>query len=236
MYKFKTSEQNNDKATEFETKSLLYLLTKIKGHSGISLFIIDCFNDVTGISEDYSDSWDIQSKNVASLTPRTVGKALYTLFANYVSEISFGHFILYLPQLKESYVENNSTEVFDISNFKKTKVPDVKAGLIAEIERRNDPDINTPDVLSKLDQFLFDVVFVFDKYGKNDYIKSIIEFKNVSKLDDEFLIRIFDEIRTQQASKKSEVYMGKKLLQSKKQRNLKKIYIGKILNCLLLIE
>lgn len=77
MYKFKTSEQNNDKATEFETKSLLYLLTKIKGHSGISLFIIDCFNDVTGVAEDYSDSWDIQSKNVASLTPRTVGKALY---------------------------------------------------------------------------------------------------------------------------------------------------------------
>ena len=26
MYKFKTSEQNNDKATEFETKSLLYML------------------------------------------------------------------------------------------------------------------------------------------------------------------------------------------------------------------
>lgn len=52
MYKFKTSEQNNDKATEFETKSLLYLLTKIKGHSGISLFIIDCFNDVTGVAED----------------------------------------------------------------------------------------------------------------------------------------------------------------------------------------
>lgn len=76
MYKFKTSEQNNDKATEFETKSLLYLVTKIKGHRGISLFIIDCFNDVIGVFEDYSDSWDIQSKNVASLTPRTIGKAL----------------------------------------------------------------------------------------------------------------------------------------------------------------
>lgn len=50
MYKFKTTEQTNDKATEFETKSLLYLLTKIKGCSGISLFIIDCFNDVTGMS------------------------------------------------------------------------------------------------------------------------------------------------------------------------------------------
>jgi hypothetical protein len=30
MYRFKTSEQNNEKATEFETKSLLYLMTKIK--------------------------------------------------------------------------------------------------------------------------------------------------------------------------------------------------------------
>lgn len=211
MYKFKTSEQNNDKATEFETKSLLYLLTKIKGHSGISLFIIDCFNDVTGIAEDYSDSWDIQSKNVASLTPRTVGKSLYTLFTNYVSDISFGHFILYLPQLKESYVEDVSVETFDISNFKNTKVADVKDGLIAEIERRNDPDVNEPVALSKLDRFLSDVVFVFDRYGKSDYIKSIIEFKNVSNLDDEFLIRIFDEIRAQQATKKIKNVYGQEV-------------------------
>lgn len=211
MYKFKTSEQNNDKATEFETKSLLYLLTKIKGHRCISLFIIDCFNDVTGVSENYSDSWDVQSKNVASLTPRTVGKALYTLFANYASDISFGHFILYLPQLKESYVENISIEIFDISNFKRTKVSDVKEGLIAEIKRRNDPDINTPAVLSKLDQFLFNVIFIFDKYDKSDYIKSIIEFKNVSKLDDEFLTRIFEEIRMQQASKKIRSVYGQEV-------------------------
>ena len=234
MYKFKTSEQNNDKATEFETKSLLYLLTKIKGHSGISLFIIDCFNDVTGVSENYSDSWDIQSKNVASLTPRTVGKALYTLFANYVSNIPFGHFILYLPQLKESYVENISTEVFDISNFKKTKVPDVKAGLIAEIERRNDPDINTPAVLFKLNQFLFDVVFVFDKYGKSDYIKSIIEFKNVSKLDDEFLIRIFDEIRTQQASKKIRSVYGQEVASIQEAEKFEKNIYRKDIDSLLL--
>lgn len=235
MYKFKTSEQNNDKATEFETKSLLYLLTKIKGHSGISLFIIDCFNDVTGVAEDYSDSWDIQSKNVASLTPRTVGKALYTLFANYVSDISFGHFILYLPQLKESYVEDISVETFDIDNFKNTKVADVKDGLIAEIERRNDPDVNEPVALSKLDQFLSDVVFAFDRYGKSDYIKSIIEFKNVSNLDAEFLNRIFDEICAQQATKKSKMYTAKKLPQFKKQKNLKKTSTEKISNCLLLI-
>ena len=222
MYKFKTSEQNNDKATEFETKSLLYLLTKIKGHSGISLFIIDCFNDVTGVAEDYSDSWDIQSKNVASLTPRTVGKALYTLFANYVSDISFGHFILYLPQLKESYVEDVSVETFDIGNFKNTKVADVKDGLIAEIERRNDPDVNEPVALSKLDQFLSDVVFAFDRYGKSDYIKSIIEFKNVSNLDAEFLNRIFDEIRAQQATKKIRNVYGQEVASIQETEKLEK--------------
>ncbi len=202
MYTFKTSERNNEKATEFETKSLLYLLTKVKGHSSVDLFIIDCFNDVTAISDNYSDSWDIQSKNVASLTPRTVGKALYTLFSNYVSDIPFGHFILYLPQLKETYVKDVSAELFTIKNFKDTKFADIRGGLKSEIERRDDPDINTPTSLSKLDYFLSDVIFVFDKYGKSDYIKSIIEFKNLSRLDDDFLIRIFDEIRTYQAAKK----------------------------------
>lgn len=202
MYKFKTSEQNNDKATEFETKSLLYLLTKIKERGTVDLFIIDCFNDVTGVTEHYSDSWDIQSKNVASLTPRAVGKALYTLFANYVSDISFGHYILYLPRLKDAYVVDPSIEVFDISNFKSTKIAHVMLGLRTEIERRNDTDVYTSNNMTKVDQFLSEVVFVFDRYGKSDYIRSIIQFKNVARLEDEFLTRIFEEIRILQAAKK----------------------------------
>lgn len=202
MYKFKTSEKNNDKATEFETKSLLYLLTKIKGHDDVNLFIIDCFNDVTGVSENYAKSWDVQSKNVASLTPRTVGVALYTLFANYVSDIDFGNYILFLPQLKTIYLEDASLEVFSTDNFKQTKIEDIKKGLTNEIARRNDPDVHTPDSLSKLDSFLADVIFIHDRYGKSDYIKSIIDFKNVARLNDEFLTRIFDEIRAQQTAKK----------------------------------
>lgn len=211
MYKFKTSEQNNEKATEFETKSLLYLLTKIKGHSKVDLFIIDCFNDVTGASEHYTDSWDVQSKNVASLTPRTVGKALYTLFANYVSDICFGHYILYLPQLKEAYINDIALESCDISNFKSTKVSAIKEGLIQEIERRNDPEIINTKYSKDVDEFLPKVIFVFDHYGKSDYIKSIIEFKNLNRLDESFLVRIFDEIRTQQASKKIKCVFGEEV-------------------------
>ena len=202
MYRIKTSERNNDKATEYETKSLLYLLTKIKGHRSIDLFIIDCFNDVTGVAEGYKDSWDIQSKNIASLTPRKVGIALYTLFANHVSDLSFGHYILFLPPLKDSYVNDVTAEVFQIDNFVTGKTKDVKSGLESEIERRNDADVNTSANLAKIDAFLSEVIFITDRYNKSEYIKSIIKFKNLSSLKDEFLIRIFEEIRAKQAVKK----------------------------------
>lgn len=202
MYTIKTSERNNDKATEYETKSLLYLLTKIKGHRSIDLFIIDCFNDVTGIAEGYKDSWDIQSKNVASLTPRKIGIALYTLFANYVSDLSFGHYILFLPPLKNGYVNDVTSEVFQIDNYVTSKTKYIKSGLESEIERRNDAVVNTASNLAQIDSFLTNVIFITDRYNKSDYIKSIIEFKNLSSLKDEFLIRIFEEIRAKQAVKK----------------------------------
>ncbi len=103
MYKIKTSERTNDKATELETKSLLYLLTKIKGKNNVDLFIIDCFNDVTGSSSDYKKTWDVQSKGVSSLTPRTIGIGLYTLFSNYISDIDFCHYILYATNKRYLY-------------------------------------------------------------------------------------------------------------------------------------
>lgn len=202
MYRIKTSERNNDKATEYETKSLLYLLTKIKGHRTINLFIIDCLNDVTGVAEGYRDSWDIQSKNVASLTPRKVGIALYTLFANYVSDLSFGHYVLFLPPLKDIYVNDGTAEVFQIDNFVKEKTESIKNGLESEIERRNDADVNTAANLAQIDAFLSEVIFITNRYSKSEYIKSIIKFKKLSSLKDEFLIRIFEEIRAKQAVKK----------------------------------
>lgn len=202
MYRIKTSERNNDKATEFETKSLLYLLTKIKDHQKIDLFIIDCFNDVTGAKRDLKESWDVQSKGVASLSPKTIGVALYTLFANYVSDIDFTHYLLFSPPIKEIYLDDPSLETFDIKNFKKEKIVKIKEGLEDEIVRRNDSDMNNASNLSAIDSFLDRVIFIIDRCQKADYIKSIIEFKNIDHLDDAFLIKIFDEIRVLQSAKK----------------------------------
>ncbi len=211
MYKIKTNERNNQKATEFETKSLLYLLTKAKDHESVDLFIIDCFNDVTGASSNYQFSWDIQSKGVASLTPRTIGVALYTLFSNYVSDIDFGHYILYIPPVKDSYIEHSNDQVFDVSNFKSEKYVSLLAGLQDEIKRRNDPDVNTASNLRQIDEFLGKVIFVTDCYNKSDYIRSIVEFKNINQLDDPFLSKIFDEIRNYQALKKIKNVYGTEL-------------------------
>lgn len=51
MYKFLYTERNNEKATEFETKSLLYLLSMREDSNEIDTFLIDCFNDVTGTNK-----------------------------------------------------------------------------------------------------------------------------------------------------------------------------------------
>ena len=212
MYKIKTSERNNDKATEFETKSLLYLLTKIKGNSNVDLFIIDCFNDVTGVTNDYKESWDVQSKGVSSLTPRKIGISLYTLFSNYISDINFDHYILYMPPIKSIYIDDISAETFGITNFKKANVTKIKEGLQEEIARRKDPDINSTSKLLLLDKFLERVTFIIDHYNKADYIRSIIEFKNVDRLENTFLTCIFDEIRNQQAAKKIRNVFGEQLV------------------------
>lgn len=212
MYKIKTSERNNDKATEFETKALLYLLTKVKGNKHVDLFIIDCFNDLTGVTNDYRESWDVQSKGVASLTPRKIGIALYTLFSNYVSDIDFSHYIIFLPPINNKYLYDFSATTFGIANFNETKIIKIKQGLHEEIVRRKDSDINTAPKLLLLDQFLESVTFVIDHFNKADYIRSIIEFKNIDRLDDDFLNCIFDEIRNQQATKKIRNVFGEELV------------------------
>ena len=202
MYTIKTSERNNDKATEFETKSMLYLMTKSPNGDSVELFIIDCFNDVTGVGYEVTDTWDIQSKGVASLTPAKIGRALYTLFANYVSDIDFGHHILYIPVPKNEYIVNSDEESFDMSNFKEKNRSRIKEGLTKEIHDRADSDVDTPANALMVDSFLEKVLFVTDRYEKADYIRAIIQFKNIADMTDEFLNRIFDEIRSTQAIKK----------------------------------
>ena len=118
MYIFETTEQNNAKANDFETKSLLYLMSFKSDSTDIDSFFVDCFNDITGVSNDLLKLWDVQSKNVASLTPRTIGRHLITLFQNFISPLEFYEYILFIPKLKEDYLNDITLTEFKIDNFK----------------------------------------------------------------------------------------------------------------------
>ncbi len=52
-YTFKNTEINNKKASDFETKSLLYLIGNKKE---IEYVTFDCFNDVSGVNKQHDKS------------------------------------------------------------------------------------------------------------------------------------------------------------------------------------
>lgn len=216
MYTFKTTERTNDKATEFETKSLLYLMTKVKGHDKIDVFIIDCFNDVSGANPKITEVWDVQSKGVSSLTPRKIGASLYTLYDNFASKLTFHHYILFMPVLRTGYLCDENLEIFDFSNFLTTKQSEVAEGLQVEAIRRYNtehPDSKieclSVDEIAKVSEFLLKALFVTDRYQKFEYVKDVIIFKDSDLKSDEFFTHIFDEIRVIQSGKKIKNIAGK---------------------------
>ena len=137
MYKFLYTERTNEKATEFETKSLLYLLSMREDSDEIDTFLIDCFNDVTGINRNCNKLWDVQSKGVKSLNPKKIGRALITLFENYISDINFHFYILFFPKISNIYFVDDSQILFGIDNFKQNHIQKIKDGLLEEYINRH---------------------------------------------------------------------------------------------------
>lgn len=195
MYSFLHTEQTNDKASEFETKSLLYLFSMRDDSSEIDTFIIDCFNDVTGANNNCDKLWDVQSKGKKSLRPSTIGESLITLFENCISQINFDYYILFFPKLKDIYFIDNDISVFKINNFKKQYISKITEGLQKEYERRNNKCINE----NAMKKFLNEVNFVVDTNTKSKYVKNIMDLKKYFGKNEEFFECIFNEIRDRQS-------------------------------------
>ncbi|WP_438467993.1 hypothetical protein [Streptococcus pluranimalium] len=200
MYVFNTTEQNNAKANDFETKSLLYLMSFKSDSIDIDTFFVDCFNDITGVSNDLMKLWDVQSKNVASLTPRTIGRHLITLFQNFRSSFDFYEYILFIPKLKENYLYDITLTEFKISNFK--DMSKIKVRLEDEFKRRqNLTSLDSTHDL-QINNFLQQIYFVTGDSSKAIYIKNIIQFKSNIR-DDAFFDSIFNEVRSKQTELKN---------------------------------
>lgn len=194
-YTFTKTERNNFKASNFETKSLLYLAANGGKYKDIVILTIDCFNDVAGMC-DQENLWDIQAKGEKNLTPRKIGNYLITLYENYLSEFRpyFQEFVFFMPQLHERYLVDTSLSTYGIDNFKEEQRSKVIEGL------KNTAKL---DVNIDISAFLEMVLFVEDRSEESTYIKGIMQFKT-SKLNDEnFYTAIFKEIRDRQTALKN---------------------------------
>ncbi|MDH5033981.1 hypothetical protein [Chryseobacterium cucumeris] len=199
-YTFKNTEINNEKASVFETKSLLYLIGKSPDKKHIEYITFDCFNDVSGIDKGFKNIWDIQSKNEANLSPKKIGKYLFTLFDNYLSSFNFKEFIFFCPKLKDDYKIDKGLLSYNLSNIVKSTFNRIKKGLEEEAKRVKG---TTTDYSSKIDSFLSQVLFVEDNYTEYEYLKFITKFKNKNLKTDDFYLTVFKELRDIQSSKKN---------------------------------
>lgn len=198
MYTFKNTEINNKKATDFETKSMLYLLGMRSDSAEIEIITVDCFNDVTGSNLDFSKLWDVQSKNHSSLPPSKIGESLSTLYDNFISSISFSEYILFIPKLTRDYLIDSSLNVYGYSNVNLKQKKGIENKLKEKINGNNLG--NVPPLFF---DFLSKVTFVEDNKKISTYIKMISKFKNKRSIPEEIYERIFNEIRNAQASLKN---------------------------------
>lgn len=231
-YTFKNTEINNEKASIYETKSLLYLIGKSDFKKDVEYITFDCFNDVSGIDKNGNNIWDIQSKNVKDLNPKKIGKSLFTLFDNSISAFNFKAYIFYCQQLKNIYKIDELQRIYNYSNIEKETFSKIKIGLTEEVKRVKGESMDYSD---KIDSFLRNVLIVEDDTTPQDYLKGIVKFKNKSLKNDEFYLTIFKELQNIQSAKKNSSIEGKTIYRIldviQFERHLKTLDIDTFLIC-----
>ncbi|MBO4643464.1 MAG: hypothetical protein J5716_02520 [Alphaproteobacteria bacterium] len=201
-YTVTASERNNESASNQETKALLYLMNFRQDSDDIFYFVIDFFNDVTGVDRAGSCGWDVQAKAHKNLSQSLVGKYLVTLYKNYLSDFNFNSYILFVGGISSSILCNVSLREFGIDNFKNEAKNKIAESLKKEAKQKTyiDDNLVTDE---NINDFLLKVVFVIADEEKANYIKNFITINPDILPPDTYLNRIFDQIRDIQTSKKN---------------------------------
>ena len=206
-YTVRSSERTRSSGAEHETKALLYLMNLRSDSNEIHYFVVDFFNDLTGMDRFAESLWDIQSKGAKNNFPAAVGKELVTLFKNYLSDIDFKEYILFLGGVSSTVRVDNTLDIFDLSNIKPSALSKLKEGLKKEAEEKtyiNDSDVTDANI----DNFLQKVTFVVDNNSPSEYVKAIIKDHPDIIPEERILCAIFNEIRNAQSELKNTVVEG----------------------------
>lgn len=206
-YTVRSSERTRSSGAEYETKALLYLMNLRSDSNDIHYFVVDFFNDLTGMDRFAESLWDVQSKGAKNNSPAAIGKELVTLFKNYLSDIEFKEYILFLGGVSSTVREDDTIDIFDLSNVKSSALPKLKEGLKNEAEEKT--YINNSDVTdSNINEFLKKVTFVVDNNSPSEYVKAIIKDHPGIIPEEKILKAIFNEIRNAQSDLKNTVVEG----------------------------
>lgn len=201
-YTVQSSEKLRKSGSEFETKSLLYLMNFRNDSDQIYYFVVDFFNDLTGMDKLAGNLWDLQSKANKQNSAKALGRELVTLYKNYLSQIDFYRYILFVGGVCDSFRIDATRNSFDISNVSSKNVERLKNGLKEEAKSKTYID-NSQVSDSSITTFLEKVVFVIDDKQPKQYVKAIIKDHPNMIPEDTILDAIFNEIRDKQSSKKN---------------------------------
>lgn len=206
-YTVSSSEHTRSSGAEHETKALLYLMNLRSDSNEIHYFVVDFFNDLTGMDRFAESLWDVQSKGAKNNSPNAIGKELVTLFKNYVSDINFKVYILFLGGVSSAVRIDDTIDIFDLSNIKLNALSKLKEGLKKEaFEKIYIDDADVTD--SNIDTFLKKVTFVVDDKSPSEYVKAIIKDHPNIIPEEKILNAIFNEIRNAQSELKNTVVEG----------------------------
>lgn len=174
QYTIQSSEKTKSKGSEFETKALLYLMNFRDDSKEIYYYVVDFFNDLTGLDRYSNKSWDLQSKAAKNNYQADIGKELVTLFKNYSSGFHFDYYILFLGGVADSIRIDKTKNIFDFNNITTKSQKKVQDALTKECKTKTyieDHKINNKDIKD----FLEKAIFVIDDKEKSEYIKSIVK-------------------------------------------------------------
>lgn len=201
-YTVKSSERLRKPGADMETKALLYLMNFRTDSDEIHYFVVDFFNDLTGMDRTSSKLWDIQSKGAANASPKAIGRELVTLYKNFLSDLSFNYLIIFLGGVSDAVRIDISKNVFGKENIKNNALSKMVEGLKEEGKAKTYIDTNKITTAS-IDNFLNKVIFVVDDKPPSDYVKGIIKDHPRLIPEERILNAIFNEIRDEQSSKKN---------------------------------
>jgi len=201
-YTVQSSEKTKSKGSEFETKALLYLMNFRSDSDEIYYFVVDFFNDLTGLDRYSNKAWDLQSKATKNNFQSDIGKELVTLYKNYISDFYFDHYILFLGGIADSIRQDKTKNIFKINNINQTSIEKITNSLKKECQKKTYID-NSKISEVNISSFLDKVVFVIDDKEKSEYIKSIIKVNPLIIPHKIVLEKIFNQIRDAQSSKKN---------------------------------